>query len=199
MCGKSCSLFDVLIFCFLIALCQTLYRMQTSANKPFIPLFATVAQEDTTFVKKELSRFFLYLSQILKPVKQDVRVPAFLLQLDTLSSQLARAYHTTHQDRYTNEQRTKYQQELSLLLTEVEKTAHDYIKQASSSRLLTPQGLSSQISNGYTDTKRGLTLTQQAHTLFEAMQSNTDLVATEITSIEQGLQENEALLTELTR
>lgn len=197
MCRKGSFLFDLVVFFLLVVLCQTLYRMHTSKTQPFIPLFASVAQEDTTFIKKELSRFFLYLSNVLKPSQQDTPTPPFLAQLDTLSSQLAQAYHVIHQNRYTASERETYQKEISDLINEVEKTAHDYLKQKSSARLLAPQGLSSQITSTYEDTKKGLALTQQAHNLFETMGSGKEVTPNSVTSIEQGLQENEELLRQL--
>ena len=197
MCRKSSFLFDLLVFFLLIVACQTLYRMHTNSARPFVQLFAIVAKEDTTFIKKELSRFFLYLSNVLKPSQQDVPTPHFLTQLDIISSQLAQAYHVTHQDRYTAQERETYQKEISYLINEVEKTAHDYLKQKSSARLLAPQGLSSQITSIYEDTKKGLALTQQAHDLFETMGLDKKVTQNSITSIEQGLQENEKLLHQL--
>ena len=197
MCRKGSFLFDLLVFFLLVVLCQTLYRMHTSSARPFIPLFATVAQEDNTFMKKELSRFFLYLSNVLKPSQQDAPTPPFLVQLDTLCSQLAQAYHVTHQDRYTAQERETYQKEISDLINEVEKTAHDYLKQKSSARLLAPQGLSSHITSTYEDTKKGLALTQQAHNLFETMGSSKEITPNSVTSIELGLQENAELLRQL--
>lgn len=199
MCRKGCSFFDLFVFFLLVVLCQTLYRMHIHTARPFVPLFATVVQEDTTFIKKELSRFFLYLSNILKPSQQEIQTPPLLTQLDILSSQLGRAYQITHQDRYTIAQRQKYQKELSDLINEVEKTGHEYLSQKSSARLLTPQGLSCHIAGSYEDAKQSLLLTQQTHRLLETMQSIKEPCLDPILSIEEGLQKNEELLQQLSR
>lgn len=197
MCKKNYFIFDVLVFGLVIVLCQTLYRMRTVADKPFFPMFVMIAKQDTAFTQRELSRFFLYLSNLLRPTTPTPEVPVFLTHLDILSAQLAVAHHATHTDRYTQEQAQQYQQEISTLLSEVEKTAHDYLKERTSARLLTPNGLSSRITTQHEEAKKGLALTQKAHTLFEAMQLMPAHGTLPLTSTEEGLKENEQLLQNL--
>ena len=205
MSKKNYFIFDVLVFGLVIVLCQSLYRMRTVADKPFFPTFVMIAKQDTAFAQKELSRFFLYLSNLLRPTTPAPEVPAFLTHLDQLSAQLALAHHAamssptgTANNRYTAEQTQQYQQEISALLREVENTAHDYLKERTSARLLTPNGLSTKITTNYEDAKKELALVQQAHTLFEAMQLIPAHGTLPLTSVEEGLKENEQLLQNLT-
>jgi hypothetical protein len=198
MSKKSYFIFDVLVFGLVVILCQSLYRMRTVADKPFFPTFIMIAKQDATITQRELSRFFLYLSNLLRPTPPPLEVPVFLTQLDLLSAQLAQAHHLTTTNRYTAEQAQQYQQEISALLYEVEKTAHDYLKERTSARLLTPNGLSTRITTDYEDAKKGLTLTQKTHTLFEALQLIPSHGTLPLTSVEEGLKKNEQLLQNLT-
>ncbi len=198
MSKKSYFIFDVLVFGLVIILCQTLYRMRTVADKPFVPTFIMITKEDTVFTQRELSRFFLYLSNLLRPTTPAPEVPVFLTHLDELSAQLARAHHAAaHSNRYTPEQTQQYHHEIAALLCEVEKTAQDYLKERTSARLLTPHGLSTRITTDYEDAKKGLVLTQGAHTLFESMQLMPAHGTLPLTSVEEGLKENEQLLQNL--
>ena len=198
MSKKNYFIFDVLVFGLVIILCQSLYRMRTAADKPFCPTFIMIAKQDAAIVQRELSRFFLYLSNVLRPTTAAPEVPVFLTHIDELSAQLARAHHAATTSRYTAEQTQQYQQEISTLLSEVEKTAHDYLKERTSTRLLTPHGLSTRITTDYEDAKKGLALTQTAHTLFEAMQLIPAHGTLPLISVEEGLKENEQLLQNLT-
>ena len=198
MSKKSYFIFDVLVFGLVIILCQSLYRMRTVADKPFFPTFVMIAKQDTAIAQRELSRFFLYLSNLLRPTTLAPEVPVFLTHLDELSAQLAVAHHTAHNSRFTAEQTQQYQQEISILLSEVENSAHDYLKERTSARLLTPNGLSTKITTSYEDAKKELALTQKAHTLFEAMQLIPAHGTLPLTSVEEGLKENEQLLKNLT-
>ncbi len=195
---KHYFIFDVLVFGLVIVLCQSLYRMRTVADKPFFPTFVMIAKKDTEIAQRELSRFFLYLSNLLRPTTPAPEVPVFLTHLDELSAQLARAHHAAHTSRFTAEQTQQYQQEISTLLSEVENSAHDYLKERTSARLLTPNGLSTKITTSYEDAKKELTLTQKAHTLFEAMQLIPAHGTLPLTSVEEGLKQNEQLLQNLT-
>lgn len=194
MSKKSYFIFDVLVFALVIVLCQTLYHMRTVADKPFFPTFVMIAKQDTDIAQRELSRFFLYLSRLLRPKTPHIEVPLFLTHLDELSAQLARAHHAATQSNYTDEQTKHYQQEISLLLTEIEKTAHDYLKERTSARLLTPNGLSTHITTHYEDAKKELTLAQKAYAIFEQMQQVPIQNNGPLTTVEEGLKENEQLL-----
>ena len=194
MLKKNYFIFDILAFALIIVLCQSLYHMRTVADKPFFPIFVMIAKKDTKIAQRELSRFFLYLSKLLRPTVAASEVPVFLTHLDELSAQLARAHHAAHSSRFTAEQTQQYQQKISALLCEVETTAQDYLKERTSARLLTPNGLSTRITTDYEDAKKGLALTQKAHTLFEAMQLLPPHGRVPLTSVEEGLKENEQLL-----
>jgi hypothetical protein len=194
MSKKSYFIFDVLVFGLVIVLCQTLYHMRTVADKPFFPTFVMIAKQDTAFTQRELSRFFLYLSQLLRPTPTPVEVPLLLTHLDELSAQLARAHHAATASYYTPEQTQQYQQEISTLLVDLEKTAHDYLKERTSARLLTPHGLSTRITTNYEDAKKELVLTQKAHALFDQMQPIPLQNITSLNTVEEGLKENEQLL-----
>lgn len=197
MCRKS-FVFDILIMGLLVVLCQTMYHIRTKAPQPFCPLFISLAKQDAVIVQKELSRFFLYLSDLLRPTTiKAAEVPLFLTQLDELSAQLARAHHLTQNRHYNETQRLEYQQEIFTLLGQIENTAHEYLKSRTSARLLTPAGLSKQITTEYVDAKKSITLTQQAHDLFVAMRQTPVKRATPISSVEEGLKENEHLLERL--
>lgn len=167
---KSCFIFDIVICFLLIVLCQTVYRVHQSSNQSFVPLFFTVVREDTFFVKKELSRFFLYLSNVLKPQASDAAsVPPLLTQLDELVAQLTEAYQATHDERYNAQERAIYQQEISALLQDIELTAHAYLKQRTSARLLAPQGLSSHITAQHEGIKDVSALTERTQQLVKRM------------------------------
>lgn len=198
MSKKNYFIVDVFVFALVVILCQSLYRMRTVADKPFFPTFILIAKQDATVTQRELSRFFLYLSNLLRPATPAPEVPVFLTHLDELSAQLALAHHTAaNPHRYTTDQTKQYQQEISTLLFEIEKTAHEYLKERTSARLLTPNGLSTRITTDYEDAKKGLSLTQKAHTLFEAMQLMPAHGTLPLTSVEEGLKENEQLLQKL--
>ncbi len=198
MSKKSYFLFDVLIFGLIIVLCQSLYRMRTVADKPFFPTFVSIAKKDVAFVQKELSRFFLYLSKLLRPTTPAPEVPVFLTHLDQLSAQLALAHHAVINNRFTAEQTKQYQQDISALLYDIEKTAHDFLRERTSARLLTPNGLSTKITSSYEDAKKELTLVQKVHALFETMQQPPLSEPRIMSSVEEGLKENEQLLQNLT-
>jgi hypothetical protein len=195
---KNYFIIDVFVFALVVILCQTLYRMRTVADKPFFPTFIMIAKQDATVTQRELSRFFLYLSDLLRPTTPAFKVPVFLTQLDELSAQLALAHHAAaNATRYTTEQTAQYQHEITMLLYEVEKAAHEYLKERTSARLLTPNGLSTKITTDYEDAKKGLSLTENARSLFEAMQLMPAHGTLPLTSVEEGLKENEQLLQKL--
>jgi hypothetical protein len=198
MAKKSYFIFDVLVFGLVVILCQSLYRMRTVADKPFFPTFVMIAKQDSVIIQSSLSRFFLYLSNLLRPTTPALEIPIFLTHLDELSAQLVSAHHAATNSSFIPEQIERYQQEISILLFEVEKTAHDYLKERASARILTPNGLSTKITATYQDAKKELALVQKAHILFKSMQ----LIPTDgtqpLTSVEEGLKENEQLLQNLT-